>query len=181
MIISCNNCNKNFEVDSKVIPENGRLLQCNSCNFKWFFKKEIIKDDVLPVKNKAIAKEPSSLIQNLIKVETETTKTIELLDRVIEEAPIIEKISIQNNNEKKEITIEDKEPIIKKSTNKKSYNILSLTIVFIISFIAIIIFLDTLQRPISMFIPNIEFILYSLYETINDIILFFKDLLRFYD
>ena len=60
---------------------------------------------------------------------------------------------------------------------KKSYNILGLIIVFIISFIAIIIVLDTFQKPISMFVPNIEFILYNLYETINDIILFFSDLI----
>jgi hypothetical protein len=54
---------------------------------------------------------------------------------------------------------------------------LSLIIVFIISFIAIIIVLDTFQKPISKFIPNIEFILYNLYETIKDIVLFFNDLI----
>ena len=38
MIISCENCNKNFEVDSSLIPENGRLLQCSACDHKWFYK-----------------------------------------------------------------------------------------------------------------------------------------------
>ena len=38
MIISCENCNKNFEVDSALIPENGRLLQCSACDHKWFYK-----------------------------------------------------------------------------------------------------------------------------------------------
>ena len=38
MIISCENCNKNFEVDSALIPENGRLLQCSVCDHKWFYK-----------------------------------------------------------------------------------------------------------------------------------------------
>jgi predicted Zn finger-like uncharacterized protein len=38
MIISCENCNKNFEVDSVLIPENGRLLQCSACDHKWFYK-----------------------------------------------------------------------------------------------------------------------------------------------
>jgi NhaA family Na+:H+ antiporter len=55
--------------------------------------------------------------------------------------------------------------------------LLGLTIVFIISFIALIIIFDTFQKPISMFVPNIEFILYNLYETINDIVLFFSDLI----
>ena len=38
MIISCENCNKKFEVDSSLIPENGRLLQCSACDHKWFYK-----------------------------------------------------------------------------------------------------------------------------------------------
>ena len=37
--------------------------------------------------------------------------------------------------------------------------------------------MDTFQGPISKIIPNIEFLLYNLYETINDIILFLKDLI----
>ena len=47
----------------------------------------------------------------------------------------------------------------------------------IISFIAIIIMLDTFQSPISNIAPDIEFILYNLYQTINDIGLFIKDLI----
>ena len=43
MIIACNNCNKKFDIDSSLIPDNGRLLQCASCDHKWFFKKNIIK------------------------------------------------------------------------------------------------------------------------------------------
>ena len=38
MIITCENCNKNFDVDSTLIPENGRLLQCSACDHKWFYK-----------------------------------------------------------------------------------------------------------------------------------------------
>ena len=37
MIISCTNCNKKFNIDEKLIPENGRLLQCSSCNHKWHY------------------------------------------------------------------------------------------------------------------------------------------------
>jgi len=177
MIISCNNCNKNFDIDSNLIPERGRLLQCNSCDHKWFFKKEIKERSVPIVKIKDIADESGTLKDEVIRVETETPKTIDLLDRVTDDISVIEKISTQNNLEKKEISREDKTLNIKIFTNKKNYNILNLTIVFIISFIAIIIFLDTFQKPISMFVPNIEFILYSLYETINDIVLFFSDLI----
>ena len=44
MIISCKNCNKNFEVDSSLIPENGRLLQCSACDHKWFYKVSKFSD-----------------------------------------------------------------------------------------------------------------------------------------
>ena len=39
MIIICPSCNKKFEVDSALIPNKGKLLQCGSCNHKWFFNK----------------------------------------------------------------------------------------------------------------------------------------------
>jgi predicted Zn finger-like uncharacterized protein len=177
MIIKCDNCNKSFQLDSDLIPEKGRLLQCNACDHKWFFKKEI-KEILVPViKIEDIADELTPFKEDETRVETENPKTIELLDKTTKNVVAIDKISIQNNNESEEITGEDKEPNIKKSINKKNYNILGITIVFIISFIAIIIVLDTFQKPISILIPNIEFILYNLYEAINDMILFFSDLI----
>ena len=85
MIIACNNCHKKFDIDSNLIPEKGRLLQCNSCNHKWFFKKEIINDSV-----------------EAIKVEKE--ETIELLDKT----PKLE-VNINNNIQENEIeTTEEK-------------------------------------------------------------------------
>ena len=177
MFIKCNNCKKNFDIDSSLIPEKGRLLQCNACNHKWFFKNEIIKKTDPMIKIKAIPDEPTPFKENVISVETESPKTIELLDRVTEDSSIVKKISIPKNNETGLIRREDKEPNIKISKNIKNYNILGLSIIFIISFIALIIVLDTFQKPISIYLPNIEFILYSLYETIDDIVLFFSDLI----
>ena len=37
MIIECNNCKKKFEVDSSLIPETGRKIQCGSCEHIWFY------------------------------------------------------------------------------------------------------------------------------------------------
>ena len=54
MIVSCDNCNKKFEVDDNLIPSEGRMLQCGNCNNQWFFKlerkhnenfKKLIKDE----------------------------------------------------------------------------------------------------------------------------------------
>ena len=46
MIITCNNCNKKFNIDSTLITDKGRLLQCASCDHKWFFKKEALENKV---------------------------------------------------------------------------------------------------------------------------------------
>ena len=177
MIIKCDNCNKNFNIDSSLIPEKGRLLQCSACDHKWFFKKEIKERSVPIVKTKDIVDETGPLKEEITRAKTETQETIELLDRVTNDVPVTEQISIQSNNEAEDISKKDNVPNIKKSVNEKSYNILGLTIVFIVSFVAIIIVVDTFQKPISMFVPNVEFILYNLYETINDIVLFFNDLI----
>ena len=40
MIITCPNCNKQFKIDSSLIPNEGRDLQCGSCNNVWFYKIE---------------------------------------------------------------------------------------------------------------------------------------------
>jgi len=50
--------------------------------------------------------------------------------------------------------------------------------VFIISFAALIILLDTFKNQLSSIIPNIDLILNNLYETLKDIYLFFKDLIK---
>ena len=175
MIITCNNCDKKFNIDSNQIPITGRLLQCSNCNYKWFFKKEIIVEPNLIAKINTSAEELTPLKEDITKVEG--PQTMELLDNGFKDVPKIEKISTQNNNKTKVIIKEDNVSNIKTPTDKKSYNMLGLIIVFMITFVAIIIVLDTFQKPISIYVPKIEFILYNLYQSINDIILFFKDLI----
>ena len=156
MIIICINCSKKFNVDSALIPVKGRLLQCSGCNHKWFFKKEFLNESVAPIHIDKPDEEIDLFNKESDDLETQSSKNIELLDR-------------QNNND----------PALKKNLfniNKNNYNILGLTIVFIISFIALIIVLDTFQDPISKNFNNIEFLLYNLYETISDIVLFLTDL-----
>ena len=43
MIITCEKCSKKFNIEDNLIPENGRELQCGSCNHVWFFKKTVNK------------------------------------------------------------------------------------------------------------------------------------------
>ena len=43
MIIECINCNKKFDVNSELIPNSGRTIQCGSCGHVWFFRPNIQK------------------------------------------------------------------------------------------------------------------------------------------
>ena len=140
MIIICENCNKKFNIDSNLIPSKGRLLQCSSCDHKWFFKKEVEEN-----------------IDEKIKIDKK------------EEIPI----SIDNEQQNSEVFEDSINNDIKINNEDKKTNILSLIIVILISFTAIIILLDTFKGPISKIFPNIELILYNLYETVKDIKLFF--------
>ena len=150
MEIKCPNCNKSFKVNDNMIPSKGRLLQCGSCSNKWFFKKKEIKT-FSPEKSIEILSDKK--ISKNQKLENEINT-------------IIEKKEIQND--KKEIQID----------KKKKINYINFFLVIIISFISFIILLDTFKSQISHFFPSINIILYNLYETIKDITLFFKDLIR---
>ena len=39
MIIVCVNCAKSFNVNSELIPDEGRTIQCGSCRHVWFYKR----------------------------------------------------------------------------------------------------------------------------------------------
>ena len=152
MIIDCQNCNKKFHIDQNLIPERGRLLQCSSCNHKWFFKNEIAVKTIEPVIN-----------ENMQIFEDKNPQLSNLKD-------IYNKISNQTEEIVKKVEIN-------KTKIQKKNNILNLTIVFIISSVAVIIFIDTFKYPLSKIVPNLEFLLYNLFESIKDIALFVKNLI----
>jgi len=54
MIISCTNCKKKFNIDEKLIPEDGRLLQCGSCNHKWHYTIRKKENVILSEKNEEL-------------------------------------------------------------------------------------------------------------------------------
>ena len=155
MIIECINCNKKFEVDPNLIPEKGRSIQCGSCGYKWFHKKDL--------------SELSSNTDNEINNQGDKHEITISNDNA-------EKLSAHKNEEKdlKEVSKEDK------SDNKSNIfnKIISYLIVIIISFVALIIVLDTFKTPLSNIFPNLEIILFNLYETFEDVGLFLKDLIK---
>ena len=157
MIIQCINCNKKFEVDPELIPEKGRSIQCGSCDHNWFYKKDI--------------PQPLSEIHEEIPV-VEETEEINISNQEVGEINIPDE-KLEDKTDTKEI--DDK--INSKKSNVFN-KIISYLIVAVISFVALIIVLDTFKTPLNNIFPNLEQILFNLYETFEDIGLFFKDLIK---
>ena len=167
MIISCISCNKKFEVNSSLIPEKGRTLQCGSCNKVWFYTPDLINS-----------------------LEQSPAKKIENNDTTLEDDKnISESIFSQHQNEasKEEISYTKKNTtdkklnqnnLIKKKNIFRLSNFLSFFLVLLISFTALIITLDTFKLPLGNIFPNLEMLLYNLFETIKDIHLFSKNLIK---
>ena len=169
MLLICPNCSKSFEVDSELIPLNGRLVQCGSCNHKWHFIKD--KENETDTK------------KNELKIND-----VENISVLNENEDLNFKNNITKKEEPKEIIINNKndsvensndyKAIEKKEVKKNSVNYFKYFIILIISFIALIILIDTFKVNISRFFPQIDFLLNNLYETLKDLKLFFIDLIN---
>ncbi|MDB4084194.1 zinc-ribbon domain-containing protein [Candidatus Pelagibacter sp.] len=181
MIITCNNCNKKFDIDANLIPNKGRLLQCASCDHKWFFKKEVLENDVSPIVEDIDNDSVNIFDQNNPSNNDEINPsdlTREEIEVDIEEK-LDEKIKVNNEEEPKnkiDANINESTAANTKPKKQKNFKILNIFIVAIISFVAFIIIVDTFKYPIGKIVPNIEFILYNLYESFKDISLFIRDL-----
>ena len=151
MIVICINCDKKFELNSDLIPENGRTIQCGSCNHIWFFKKN--------TENTVLSD------GNLDKNNEDNRKNI-LTDKELKKEPEI----IEDNPNKNKII----KKVVKRNFTLGKF--LSYIVVTIISFFALIIILDTFKNNLTNIFPNLELVLFNLFETMKDILLFFKDL-----
>ena len=165
MIITCPNCNKQFKIDNSLIPDEGRDLQCGSCNYVWFYNIQEKNNEVLELK------------QEIISEDIETKGEIKE-DKIEEKQQQEEIIKTEINNKKNEKNSEkQKNTTTLKKTENKGSKFFSYLIVFIISFVALIILLDTLKTPIINVFPGLEIILFNLFETLQDIKLFIIDLI----
>ena len=165
MIITCPNCNKQFKIDNSLIPDEGRDLQCGSCNHIWFYNIQEKNNEILELKQQIISEE----------IETKAENKGDKIDEKQQPEKIIK---TEINNKKKEKNSEKQKIIttLKKTENKES-KFFSYLIVFIISFVAFIILLDTLKTPLINVFPGLEIILFNLFETLQDIKLFIIDLI----
>ncbi|WP_428080106.1 zinc-ribbon domain-containing protein [Candidatus Pelagibacter sp.] len=164
MIITCPNCNKQFRIDNSLIPNDGRDLQCGSCNHIWFYKIEEENEEVLKLNNEIESKD------NEVKVE----KKEEIIEEKKKE---FVKVNNKINNEKENILEKQKSNNLSKNLGNNGIKFFSYLIVFIISFVALIILLDTIKTPLINVFPGLEIILFNLFETLQDIKLFIIDLI----
>ena len=161
MIISCPECNKRFNIDQNLVPENGRLLQCSNCMHKWHFiiekKEEIIEQ---PIKSEEIITES----KNQEKKINPSQEFIPIEEEIVEKKL------------KKEQKVKKKEQ--KRKKKDKPIKLLNMIIVTIISVAALIIIIDTFRIELSKYMPLLNPMLDSFYAIIADINSFIKDLIR---
>ena len=154
MIIVCPSCGKNFNVRDDQIPDKGRLLQCSNCKHEWFYTKNTIPiyDNLDEQSNDELTQESFGILD-----EEENKR-----DEVIIEDETVE--------------LEKPKDIKKKKTAK--INFFKLLLVFIISFVALVLIVDTFILQISEYVPFAEKYLDNLYQSIIDISLFFQNLIK---
>ena len=164
MIIECPACSKKFNIDEKLIPDEGRLLKCGNCDHTWFYKKEEnLKLETETLKINEIEENKSEINIEPVDVPIKQTKRIKKR---------ISKKSSTNKSTSKELVSIDKRLVSREN------NIIKKIFLVIVSFISFILLIYTFKNQISVIFPGILKMSDSLYLVINDLKLFIKDLVR---
>ena len=164
MIIECPACSKKFNIDEKLIPDEGRLLKCGNCDHTWFYKKEEnLKLESEKIKINEIQENKTEI--NIEPVDDPIKQTKKIRKKISKKSPIKESLS-------KELVSIDK------SSVSRENNIIKKIFLIIITIIAFILLIDTFKNQISVIFPGILKMSESLYLVINDLKLFIKDLVR---
>ncbi len=153
MIIQCENCNKKFEIQDSLIPDEGRLLECGSCTHQWHYR---------PITKLELTDE--------VQIKDEPTKQL-IVKKKAKKIPKIKK-KVYENDADNEIDQTDENI----TTKEKNISFINFLLVGIISFVAIVILVDTFKNQIAYVIPNISLYINELHEILRDIFLFIADL-----
>ncbi len=169
MIISCPNCIKKFNIDEKLIPINGRLLQCSSCKHKWHYDLPKDQNIASELSKEEITEDTTEV--DLIKINP--AKSNDEINSKIKKKQKIKKTRKKKTKENEdEVSDNIAEP---KNTSRSFFNIL---LIIIITFIALILVLDTFKNNLSDYFPFLIPALDNFYEIIFDISSFIKDLIK---
>ena len=160
MIITCPNCKKQFKINQSLIPAEGRDLRCGSCDHVWFFNIEIKNTKTLPSEEDVILNKDQSITfdENIGQIiETKQNSSQDVIDEQAD----------KNDN---------KIPKINKTKENTIVKFFSYLVVLTISFVGLIILIDTIKTPLINVFPGSEIILFNLFEILKDIKLFIIDL-----
>ena len=169
MIISCPNCIKKFNIDEKLIPINGRLLQCSSCKHRWHYDLPKDQNIVSELSKEEITEDTTKV--DLIKINPAKSN-----DEIKSKIKKKQKVKKTRKKKTKENEDEVSDNIVEpKNTSRSFFNIL---LIIIITFIALILVLDTFKNNLSDYFPFLIPALDNFYEIIFDISSFIKDLIK---
>ena len=172
MIIECPNCNKKFNIDENLIPQNGRTLKCGSCSHIWHHKVSVNIDN----NNNKILEDTKT------KSDIKPSQTVEKDNKVNKKNKVKDALDISKESiSEKKIEDSKVETKDKKVNNEKSSQIKMIFIYLIILFISLlglILLLDTFKYNLSNVFPSLIPIFDSFNETMLDLKLFFKDLIN---
>ena len=162
MIIQCENCNKKFEIQDKLIPDDGRLLECGSCAHQWHYTPitKLELTDEVPIKGE---------VADEVLIKDEPAEEL-IVKKTKKKSKIIKK----NYENDADDEIDQTNEII--TTKEKNISFINFLLVGIISFVAIVILADTFKNQIAYVIPNISLYINELHEILRDIFLFIADL-----
>ncbi len=152
MIIQCENCNKKFEIQDSLITDEGRLLECGSCAHQWHYT---------PITKLELTDE--------VQIKDEPTEQL-IVKKTKKKSKIIKKIYESDADDEIDQTNESI------TTKQKNISFINFLLVGIISFVAIVILVDTFKNQIAYVIPNINLYINELHEILRDIFLFIVDL-----
>ena len=152
MIIQCENCNKKFEIQDSLIPDEGRLLECGSCAHQWHYT---------PITKLELTDE--------VQIKDEPTEQL-IVKKTKKKSKIIKKIYESDADDEIDQTNESI------TTKQKNISFINFLLVGIISFVAIVVLVDTFKNQIAYVIPNINLYINDLHEILRDIFLFIADL-----
>ena len=155
MIIECVNCNKKFNVNSDLIPSDGRQIQCGSCNHTWHYIIEYESAKTLILENE----EKSQDTKDDVKLGTIDRENLVEIKKT---KPSKQETNIKDDN--------------KVTESKDINNFFSYLLVVFISFFVLLILIDTLKTPLIGVFPQLEIVLFNLFETLKDVKLFIINL-----
>ena len=165
MIINCECGEKKFNVDSNLIPKEGRLLKCGSCSKIWHYTPiiETKNDEDLDIK----------INESVDKNELQSDEAINDKNfKDISEEVLSEENTDHDENEENNIKEENKN----EEKQGKIKMVLVYFVVVIISLLGLIFLLDTFKSYLIGVFPTIKPFLDSFYETLLDFKLFIIDL-----